>query len=184
MNKKVYHITTAIHDSRTSSRMIKYQVRERREMGTNPYPNIFYFTEDEELLVTQIISKIVKEDNLQLLAYNICSDHIHLLLSCDIDEVSKIMQKIKGRTSFLLNKEKENQKHKGFKPLVEDKKKQKQKPIWQQKYSAPKEITSVKQLENTIKYIQTNRSKHQLPPHKDNLQNIIDGMCCSIDGIF
>ncbi|UAM97507.1 transposase [Polaribacter litorisediminis] len=91
MSEKIYHITTPIHDSRTSSRMIKFNVRKLREMGTNPYPNIIYFTQEEELLVTQTISKIVKDDNLKLLAYNICSDHIHLLLSCDIDHVSKIM---------------------------------------------------------------------------------------------
>jgi hypothetical protein len=39
VNKKPYHIAIAIHDSRTSSRMIKYKVRERRDWGTNPYPN-------------------------------------------------------------------------------------------------------------------------------------------------
>ena len=60
MNKKPYHITTAIHDSRTSSRMIKFKVRERRELGTNPYPNIVYFT-SEELLVTQTVAKLLKK---------------------------------------------------------------------------------------------------------------------------
>ena len=176
MNKKPYHITTAIHDSRTSSRMIKFKVRERRELGTNPYPNIVYFTPEEELLVTQTIAKIVKEDHIKLLAFNICTDHIHLLLVCDIKEIPRIMQKIKGRTSFVLNKGKGfNKGNKGFKPLAEKKKK----PIWQQKYSSPKEITSQYQLENTIRYIQTNRNKHQLPPHKENLQNIIDDMCSS-----
>ena len=169
MNKKPYHITTAIHDSRTSSRMIKFKVRERRELGTNPYPNIVYFTSEEELLVTQTVAKIVKEDHIKLLAFNICADHIHLLLVSDIKEIPSIMQKIKGRTSFVLNK--------GFKPLVKPLVEEKKKPIWQQKYSSPKEITSQNQLENTIRYIQTNRNKHQLPPHKENLQNIIDDMC-------
>jgi hypothetical protein len=32
-NKKSYHITIAIYGSRTSSRMIKYKVRERRDWG-------------------------------------------------------------------------------------------------------------------------------------------------------
>ena len=169
MKEKIYHITTAIHDSRTSSRMIKFKVRERREMGTNPYPKIIYFTEEEELLVTETISKIVKEDNLKLLAFNICSDHIHLLLVCDIDDISKIMQKIKAVTSKNLSRASTTREHA---PL------QKRKPIWQQKYSAPKEITSEVQLENTVKYIQTNRRKHGLLPHSNNLQNIIDKMCC------
>ena len=175
MNKKPYHITTAIHDSRTSSRMIRFKVREKRDLGTNPYPKIVYFTADEELLITETISKIVKEDNLKLLAYNICADHIHLLMVCDIEEIASIMKKIKGRTSFILNKSKESQKSKGFKPLVVKRKK----PIWQQKYSSPKEIASVIQLENTIEYIQSNRRKHQLEPHLEKLQNIIDEMCSS-----
>ena len=182
MNKKPYHITTAIHDSRTSSRMIKFKVRERRELGTNPYPNIVYFTPEEELLVTQTVAKIVKEDHIKLLAFNICADHIHLLLVSDIKEIPRIMQKIKGRTSFVLNKSNSKGFNKGFKPLAFKplaEKKEKKKPIWQQKYSSPKEITSQNQLENTIRYIQTNRNKHQLPPHKENLQNIIDDMCSS-----
>lgn len=41
-NKKVWHITTALHDSRTSQRMIDYKVRELRNFGTNPYPNVKY----------------------------------------------------------------------------------------------------------------------------------------------
>ena len=175
MNKKPYHITTAIHYSRTSSRMIKFKVREKRNLGTNPYPNIVYFTADEELLITETISKIVKEDDLKLLAFNICADHIHLLLVCDIEEVALIMKKIKGRTSFMLNKSKKIQ-GKGFKPLVVGKKK----PIWQQKYSSPKEITSANQLENTVKYIKSNRRKHQLEPHSEKLQNIINDMCSNL----
>jgi REP element-mobilizing transposase RayT/type I restriction-modification system DNA methylase subunit len=166
-DKKAYHITTAIHDSRTSARMEKYKVRERREMGTNPYPNIIYFTEEDNLLITQTIAQIVKEDNLNVLAYNICADHIHLLLVCDIDEIPCIMQKIKGRTSYI---------YKGLKPLAEREKENK-KPLWQQKYSTPKEITSQEQLNNTKNYIQKNRSKHELPEHSDKIKLIIQNMC-------
>ena len=172
MNKKPYHITTAIHYSRTSSRMIKFKVREKRNLGTNPYPNIVYFTADEELLITETISKIVKEDDLKLLAFNICADHIHLLLVCDIEDVSKIIQKIKAVTSKILNRYRKIAREHA--PLS------KQKPIWQQKYSSPKEITSANQLENTVKYIKSNRRKHQLEPHSEKLQNIINDMCSNL----
>jgi len=196
-DKKAYHITTAIHDSRTSARMVKYKVRERRDLGTNPYPNIIYFTPEDNLIITQSIADIVKEDNLNLLAYNICADHIHLLLVCDIDEIPAIMQKIKGRTSHELNKGFD----KGFKPLAEKKllaekkslaekeslakeKKKSTKPLWQQKYSAPKEVTSQEQLYNTVKYIQTNRNKHELPAHSKTVQTVIDSMTCTLDKAF
>ena len=98
-NKKAFHITTAVHDSRTSERMIEFKVREKRDLGTNPYPNISYFTEEDEFVITQTIANIVKDDNLNVLAYNICADHIHLLLVCEEEEITKIVQKIKSITS-------------------------------------------------------------------------------------
>jgi len=176
-NKKAYHITTAIHDSRTSARMKRYKVRERREMGTNPYPNVIYFTPEDDFNISQTIAEIVQEDNLNLLAYNICADHIHLLLVCELEEIPAIMQKIKGRTSYN-NKGVNKGLNKGLKPLVE-KEKENNKPLWQQKYSPPKEITTEEQLYNTVKYIQTNRAKHELPKHNKATQQVIDNMCCS-----
>ncbi|MDB9954460.1 N-6 DNA methylase [Flavobacteriaceae bacterium] len=160
-HKKPYHITTTIHDSRTSKRMEKYKVRERREGSTKPH--VVYFTPEDDLQMTQIIADVAKEDQLNILAYNICGDHIHLLLVCAIEEIPAIMQKIKGRTSYF---------HKGLKPLEN-------KPLWQQKYSPPKEVSSTEQLLNTLKYIQTNRNKHELPPHPKALQNTINALCCS-----
>ncbi|MGO2294545.1 MAG: Eco57I restriction-modification methylase domain-containing protein [Psychroflexus halocasei] len=185
-NKKAYHITTAIHDSRTSARMEKYKVRERRDMGTNPYPNVIYFTPEDDFQITQSIAEIVKEDDLKLLAYNICADHIHLLLVCDIEEVPAIMQKIKGRTSYYHGPHSGHNgpcsgPHNGLKPIE---KKEKKKPLWQQKYSAPKEVTSQEQLHNTLRYIQTNRNKHELPAHSKKVEKIIDQMCCSLDEAF
>jgi len=196
-DKKIYHITTAIHDSRTSARMKKYKVRELREMGTNPYPNIIYFTKEDDLLITQTIAAIVKEDKLNMLAYNICADHLHLLLACDIDEVPSIMQKIKGRTSFAHGKRTTtiynglkpvvqeetaiyNGLYNGLKPIAE-KEKENKKPLWQQKYSAPKEVTTEIQLQNTLNYIQKNRSKHELPEHSKEIKLLIQNMCCSVD---
>jgi REP element-mobilizing transposase RayT len=197
-NKKTYHITTAIHDSRTSDRMRKYKVREKREAGTNPYPNVIYFTPTEDQLITETIAEVVHENQLHLLAYNICGDHIHLLLVCELEEIPSIMQKIKGRTSYKhgqYNKGTEDQTEvtthdKGLKPLdketVEEKKHQNthKKPFWTQKYSAPKEITTEEQLQNTIKYIKGNRKKHELPPHDRDLQNAIDNMCCGVTDAF
>lgn len=101
--KKAFHITSAIHDSRTSSRMIKYKAREKPANGTNPYPNVIYFTEAHDLVITQTIADIVKEDDLRVLAYNICADHIHLLVVCDEADVPKIMQKVKGRSSRMVD---------------------------------------------------------------------------------
>ncbi len=175
-HKKAVHITTAIHDSRTSARMVKYKVREKREMGTNPYSNVIYFTEKDDLLITQTIATIVKEEQLNMLAYNICADHIHLLLVCDIDEVPSIMQKIKGKTSYVFTR--------GLNPLQNSENKNTKNPLWQQKYSPPKEITSQEQLNNTINYIQNNRSKHKLPAHSNEINTLINTMCCDTNTAF
>jgi type I restriction-modification system DNA methylase subunit/REP element-mobilizing transposase RayT len=101
--KQAFHITTAIHDSRTSQRMIDYQVREKRFMGTKPEPQVLPLTEAEELLITEIIVKIVVEDGLHVMAYNICRDHMHLVLVCEEEELSKIVQKIKSKTARAVN---------------------------------------------------------------------------------
>ena len=173
-HKKPYHITTTIHDSRTSKRMEKYKVRERREGSTKPH--VIYFTPEDDVQMTQIIADVAKEDQLNILAYNICGDHIHLLLVCAIEEIPAIMQKIKGRTSYF-HKRGYKGHYKGLKPL--EKVDGKNKPLWQQKYSPPKEVTTTEQLLNTLKYIQTNRNKHKLPPHPKALQNTINALCCS-----
>jgi len=173
-DKKAYHITTAIHDSRTSARMVKYKVRSRRDLGTNPYPNVIYFTPEDDLLITQTLADIVAEDQLNVLAYNICADHIHLLLVCHIDEIPSIMQKIKSVTANKVNKTRSTTTREHA-PL--SKNKNKNKPLWQQKYSAPKEVTTQAQLQNTIRYIQNNRSKHELPEHSKKLQNTISSLC-------
>ncbi|SEA25895.1 Eco57I restriction-modification methylase domain-containing protein [Psychroflexus halocasei] len=189
-NNKIYHITTAIHDSRTSPRMKRYKVRERRDGGTNPYPNVVYFTPEDDYIVTKSISEMVEEDQLKLLAYNICGDHIHLLIACEIEEVPSIMQKLKSVTSRKVNKARKSTKGhatrgheestRGHDPLREEK----NKPLWQQKYSQPKEVTSHEQLNNTINYIQRNRSKHELPQHPRATQALINQMCCTIDEAF
>ncbi|MBS9768533.1 MAG: transposase, partial [Flavobacteriaceae bacterium] len=101
--KKAFHITTAVHDSRTSQRMIDYKVRELRDNGTRPKANPIWLEEEEEKIITQIIAEIVEEDDLNVMAYNICGDHMHLLLVCEEVEVSKIMQKIKAKTARAVN---------------------------------------------------------------------------------
>jgi len=173
-DKKAYHITTAIHDSRTSARMVKYKVRSRRDLGTNPYPNVIYFTPEDDLLITQTLADIVAEDQLNVLAYNICADHIHLLLVCHIDDIPSIMQKIKSVTANKVNKTRSTTTREHA-PL--SKNKNKNKPLWQQKYSAPKEVTTQAQLQNTMRYIQNNRRKHELPEHSKKLQNTISSLC-------
>ena len=157
-HKRAYHITTALHDSRTSQRMVDYKVRQHRDGGTNPLPNYTKLTEKEEILITKEIIAIAERDALNIMSYNICGDHIHLLLICEEEEVPNIVRRIKGHTARVYNN------NKGINPLVKEKK-EKSVSLWTQKYGS-KEIKDDTQLHNTLAYIKNNREKHDLPVNK------------------
>ena len=185
--KKAWHITTAVHDSRTSERMVEYEVRRLRDHGTRPYPEPMLLSEEEEIIITETVSKIVREDKLNLLAYNICFDHMHLLLVCEEEEVPKIVGKIKSMTARAVNiamgrtvpmmetsigtTAAATREHAPLSvPAAENLPDEKpsgrgdtQCPLWTQKFGNTY-IDSEEHLYNAIQYIQTNREHHDLPP--------------------
>jgi len=158
-DKTAYHIVTATHDSRTSQRMIDFKVRELRDHGTRPTAEGIWLTAEDELNIAKTVTEIVEEDQLNVMGFNICGDHMHLLLVCEQEELTKIVGKIKGKTARVFNS------IKGINPLVKNGE-EKAVSLWAQKFGK-KEITSEEQLWNTVNYIKTNRSKHELPEHKE-----------------
>ena len=176
--KRPWHITTAVHDSRTSDRMIEYDVRRLRDNGTRPYPKPMLLSEEEEIIITETVTKIVEEDKLNVLAYNICFDHMHLLLVCEEEEVPKIVGKIKSMTARAVNiamgrtvpMTTTAAATRGHAPLTlpDDenlpaaKRGQTQCPLWTQKFGNTY-IDSEEHLFNAIEYIRTNREHHDLP---------------------
>ena len=176
--KRTWHITTAVHDSRTSDRMIEYDVRRLRDNGTRPYPEPMLLSEEEEIIITETVAKIVEEDKLNVLAYNICFDHMHLLLVCEEEEVPKIVGKIKSMTARAVNiamgrtvpMTTTAAATRGHAPLTlpDDenlpvaKRGQTQCPLWTQKFGNTY-IDSEEHLFNAIEYIRTNREHHDLP---------------------
>jgi len=175
--KKPWHITTAIHDSRTSQRMIDYKVREKRAMGTMPEPHINYLTDKDEMVIAETVFVLVKEQNLNILAFNVCKDHIHIVLVCEEEDVNEIVRKIKGRTAREVNL------NNGIQPLVKEKG-EKSIPLWTQKFGC-KEIVDENQLVNTINYIKTNRAKHQLPDNSiKGFKPLVESIACSYEHAF
>jgi REP element-mobilizing transposase RayT len=175
--KKPWHITTAIHDSRTSQRMIDYKVREKRAMGTMPEPQINYLTDKDEMVIAETVFVLVKEQNLNILAFNVCKDHIHIVLVCEEEDVNEIVRKIKGRTAREVNL------NNGIQPLVKEKG-EKSIPLWTQKFGC-KEIVDENQLVNTINYIKTNRAKHQLPDNSiKGFKPLVESIACSYEHAF
>lgn len=138
--ESLWHITTPTHNSRYSQRMKDYNVVPGKPVE---------LTLEEEVFIYEKIVEIVKEKGYKVFAFNICKDHLHILLSCEEKQLPEIMQMIKGRTSYEWRKN-------GL---------AKSEHLWAQKYYS-KQVRDYMQLENTINYIKHNREKHGLEPLK------------------
>ena len=205
--KEAWHITLATHDSRTSQRMIDYKVRLKRDGGMRPKAEPIWLDTEDELFVTEHIAEVIKEDDLNVTAYNICGDHVHLLLICEKEEMPKIVGKIKAVSARKYNIEKgitaataatrghvlsedetesESDTTRGHVPLSKSENETFPKKIynslWVQKFGK-KKITDKEQYRNTLNYIVNNRIKHELPENKD-LQNMAKEISCTAKHAF
>ncbi len=169
-NKKIWHVTTVTHDTRTSQRMIDYKVRERRSDGEMHVDRSIFLNDEESLKLTEIICDVIIENEFNCLAYNVCGDHVHLILVCEEDELPEIVRKLKGKSA---------QKFKEYKGIN----KEETFHLWAQKFNS-KEITGDEQLSSTINYIATNREKHELPDINKGLQPLVKKMTCTLEHAF
>jgi REP element-mobilizing transposase RayT len=166
-NIHVFHVTCVLHDSRQSERMFQLKIENKAKM---------WLSFDEEIKLTEIIKEIVKEKNILIWAYNICGDHVHMILVCEKEELTKIVQCLKSMSSRAFNIWKGltivNHRDSGACSTVKTHR-QTQKHFWARKFNR-KEIITEEQLHNTFQYIQLNRLKHGLSENK-KLNQIIHG---------
>jgi len=101
---------------------------------------------DAEVLITKIIAEIVIEKKYNVQVYNVCRDHIHMLLQCQQSKLSNIIRLLKGKSS---------QRFKEFLKIPASVKFH----LWAQKFNSWL-ITSPRQYHNTKVYIERNREKH------------------------
>ena len=160
--KNAYHLVFTTHNSRTSKRMIDYGIKKGPALELNL---------KEEVALTKIFRDIVLENNYNIMANNICKDHVHLILVCEPEALHTIAKTLKGKSSYIYQSQ-------GFKPLGE--------PLWSQKFffaqldefvfadlaKAPGYVFTDSYLDTAINYIESNRSKHHLP-QSDTLKNTI-----------
>ncbi|MCK4662802.1 MAG: N-6 DNA methylase [Bacteroidales bacterium] len=188
--KKAWHVTFATHNSRYSQRMFDNHVKLGEPV---------WLSEKEEQIVTEKIAEIVEEDKLNILAYNICGDHIHLLLICEEEELQDIVQKIKsisaracniamGRTIPISTKAVEHaiQAVEHAPQLAHSTKSRgtTQTHLWTRKFGK-REITDNEDINNIITYIKNNRQKHELPEHtNDRTCSIVEKMTCTQEHAF
>ena len=123
----------------------------------------------EEIKLTRIIKFIVLKYEIDVLSYNICKDHVHLLLSCTEENVPIFARIIKSISS------------KKFSPG---------KTLWSQKFFGVNCDTfefitwsgynylswNTSYFTNTVAYIQNNRNKHRLVDD-DVLRDLINSFC-------
>jgi REP element-mobilizing transposase RayT len=198
LNKKyrnVFHIVWGIKNSKLSWRLMNLNA----EMILNACP----LSEIEEVSITQTIADIIKTDNLKCLAYNICRNHVHILLACNEKEISNIVRNMKSKSAKICNilmgrtipkcvpnSDKETNSNiissDSTGNFLEDseytqiKHGKTQFPLWAQKYHVHY-IFDHEQFVNTIKYIENNRKKHELPDNSIELKSIIVGMICAFE---
>jgi REP element-mobilizing transposase RayT len=153
-----FHIVLTTHNSRTSARMKKYNVRKGPALRLGL---------EEEIALTRIFGKIIRESGFRCIAYNICVDHVHLILVCSPEKLTAQVQKIKSVSS--------KEFHRLNIPMGHDQLKHKG-HLWSQKFyratldvwelntvtNRPGFIYSDSYLQNAINYIRTNRYKHEL----------------------
>lgn len=88
----VYHVTWVTHNSRVSQRMIDHNVQKEQGVRLN---------EKAEIKITEMINSIVWENKFTVYAYNICRDHVHMLIECEENEISNVVRQIKGKSTQL-----------------------------------------------------------------------------------
>lgn len=174
-----YHVVLTMHNSRTSGRMIKYKISKGPAR---------ILTLKEELILTEIIGRIILDNCYRCVAYNICRDHVHMILVCERVALSKIIQKLKSISSKLFHRHPE---------VSTDLTSFHNNRLWSQKFfrasldewtlaklsNFPGEIYQSSYLANAMVYIQNNRHKHQLEISEE-LNNIIRGFIISVDEAY
>lgn len=181
-----FHVVLTTHNSRTSQRM--------RDRGIIPGPALLLEL-DHEILLTQCIADVIIESGFKCIAYNVCRDHVHMIIVCQHVQLPKIMQKVKSvssknfRRTLRLRSVSMGQDPLGelgamrrspHHALAHD-------HLWSQKFyradldvwtlhtlsNLPGYLYKTTHLENALHYILYNREKHQLP-FSEELNSIID----------
>ena len=94
-DKQGYHVVLTTHNSRTSRRMIKYKVRKGPPVEMDL---------DKEIILTEIMGDLFRDNGWYCLAYNVCKDHVHLVVVCTPEELVPMIQKLKSISSKLFNR--------------------------------------------------------------------------------
>jgi REP element-mobilizing transposase RayT len=139
----LWHVTWVTHNSRTSPRMVRYHVQKGKPV---------VFDDATECAITDIIGQIIRKYNIRIWAYNICRDHIHMLLETPYDQLGNTVKTMKSVSSL------EYKRFLGIEPSEPF-------HLWAQKFNKWR-IDSDDQRYHAARYILFNRKKHRYPENK------------------
>lgn len=153
-------VTWVTHNSRVSERMVKYGVKRGESV---------WLESEAEKVVTKAIVEVVKKDGIPVLAYNICGDHVHMVIVASDEDLPKIVQKLKSVSArehniwagWIVSQSgaplpSGTSRTRGHDPLPTQ-----SAHLWAQKFHR-KVLKDRLEFQNAINYIEQNRLKHDL----------------------
>ena len=153
-NRKLFHITWGTYNSR-------YHYDEAPCPSKDP--GAVLLTLEERNLLTDILAERIRMKKYRVLALNVLQNHVHLLLAAEEEEVCRIIDDLKGYSSYTFHREQEEA---TAKPLAAEETTSGAKSprkLWQRKYHTIL-IENKTQFEKASEEIQNNHLKHELPP--------------------
>lgn len=93
--KNAYHLVFTTHNSRISERMKKLNIIPGKPANLSL---------PQEIKLAEIFGKIIKDYDFEVLAWNVCKDHVHLILVCTEDEIFDQVRIMKSISSKELNR--------------------------------------------------------------------------------
>ena len=112
----------------------------------------------EQVAVAQSIRNTIREHSLDVAAFTVCEDHVHVLLACEGTRLQSSVKLLKGCSARFVRSRYPDS-HATTKHL------------WGKHFYAL-EIDSPRYLENVIRYIHGNRERHGLP-YNEELEGLL-----------
>ncbi|MCX6600996.1 MAG: Eco57I restriction-modification methylase domain-containing protein, partial [bacterium] len=136
-------VTFVTHNARVSDRMVEFGVQKGEPL---------IFTAEERERVADILSALWKEYGIPVVAGNVLSDHVHLVMAAENEtELDEHVRKLKGASSYRFSRE--------VRPSEGG-------HVWQQKFNR-KPLTTERALHDAQEYVWNNHLKHDsAPPDK------------------
>ncbi len=140
---RAYHVIWVTHNSRVSEKMIRVKAIHGKPV---------IMDEEIQTIVTDAVFEKANEMNVPIMAYNILPDHVHIVLACDEDQLSSIVQGMKGYSSYIFGRR--------LKSSVQGE--GSQQTLWAKGYNKSF-LESRQKFQNSLEYVATNHLKHNEP---------------------